>query len=147
MMTKQILVVLGYVQNEKGEVLLSQRFEPTNPVVHLKWEFPGGTNRFGETLEQTCVRELKEEIDIDVKPLDLFPHPVSHTWDFSDAQVQILLVCFRCRYHGGNPRPMEEEVKDVQWVPMGELEQYDFFETGKKFIDQIKFLPPLYPLV
>lgn len=139
-MTKQILVVLGYVQNDKGEVLLSQRFEPTNPIVHLKWEFPGGTNRFGETLEQTCVRELKEELGIDVEPIDLFPHPVSHMWDFPDAHVQILLLCFRCRLLGGNPQPMEEEIHDVRWVRLSDLPQYDFFETGRKFINQISML-------
>ncbi len=139
-MTKQILVVLGYVQNDAGEVLLSQRFEPTNPIVHLKWEFPGGTNRFGETLEQTCVRELKEELGIDVETIDLFPHPVSHMWDFSDARVQILLLCFRCRLLKGAPQPMEEEVNDARWVKLSDLSQYDFFETGRKFIDQISTL-------
>ncbi len=134
-MKQQILVVLGYVEHE-GKVLLSQRFEPSNPAVHLVWEFPGGTNHFGETLEQTCVRELKEELGVDVEPLELFPHPVSHTWDFGDRRVQIHLVCFRCRYIGGEARALEEEINDVRWVAHKDFGEYHFFETGKKFVEQ-----------
>ncbi|MBI5135500.1 NUDIX domain-containing protein [Candidatus Uhrbacteria bacterium] len=139
MQQQQILVVLGYVEHD-GKVLLSQRNEPTNPAVHLVWEFPGGTNHFGETLEQTCVRELKEELGVDVEPLELFPRPVSHTWDFGERHVQIHLVCFRCRYVGGEPTCLEEEINDVRWVPKAELSKYNFFETGRKFVEQIGML-------
>ena len=53
MKTKSKLVILGLIENQNHEFLLSQRYEPKLPEVHLKWDLPGGRNEFGESLEET----------------------------------------------------------------------------------------------
>ena len=59
-----IEVAAGILIDQRGRVLLMQRL----PGKHLAglWEFPGGKLEPGETIEQALVRELDEELDIEV---------------------------------------------------------------------------------
>ena len=54
------------VQNEKGEILLVKR--KSNPKKGF-WDVPGGFVDFGETLEESMIREIKEELGVKVKDL------------------------------------------------------------------------------
>lgn len=49
-MRKKKLIVLGLIKNDKNEFLLSQRYNPDILDAHLRWDLPGGTNEFGESL-------------------------------------------------------------------------------------------------
>lgn len=72
-MKKTKLIVLGLITNNKNEILLSQRFDPDIKDAHLKWDLLGGTNEFGESLETTLKREIKEETGLRVKVMNLLP--------------------------------------------------------------------------
>jgi len=134
---EQLLVVVGAVTNDRGEYLLTQRHEPENPVVHGRWEFPGGTHHFGESLEQTVVRELQEEVGITVAVGTLFAKPAMHIWNYTDRTIQILLVGFHCSYVSGTAKAKEEEIADVRWVKKEDFSQFDFFHTMQSFVDQL----------
>ena len=55
------------ILNEFDEVLVGQRIKPDNPAFHMKWQFPGGFQEYGESFEQTAQREVLEECDANLK--------------------------------------------------------------------------------
>ena len=64
---KQFIIVKSLVVNKECEVLFVRRRKEDLEQAHNKWEFPGGKIDFGESPEQTAVREAKEESGYDVK--------------------------------------------------------------------------------
>lgn len=82
--------VLGLAINDKKQVFLTQRNEPDDPNFHKKWNIPGGGIEWGETPEDTLVREFKEELNI--VPTITSPHPITITSIQGDAHV--LLLCY-----------------------------------------------------
>src|SRR5271155_4474923 len=66
---KSFTVVCACIMREGGQqVLLSMRRAPGVPGLDNKWELPGGKVEFGETPEQTIVREIREELGIGIAP-------------------------------------------------------------------------------
>lgn len=69
-MTKRIHVAVGIILNANGQILLAKRPE------HLhqggKWEFPGGKVELNETVTQALIRELKEEVALNVHSSEPF---------------------------------------------------------------------------
>lgn len=84
-----IQVVAGIIENEQGQVLLAQR--PEGKKLAGLWEFPGGKIDLGESGEAALKRELKEELELDVrivKDLGVFPH--SYSWGLIDLRVYVV---------------------------------------------------------
>lgn len=69
------------ITNDKGEIVLTERANTANNRIG-EWELPGGTVEFGDTLEETIVREVCEETGLIVKPL----YCVSVHQDFVEGQ-------------------------------------------------------------
>ena len=95
-----IEVAAGILIDDRGRVLLMQRL----PGKHLAglWEFPGGKLEPGETVEQALVRELDEELDIEVlgsEPL------ISLPWRYPEKTVR--LHALRVTAWRGEPRARE----------------------------------------
>ena len=88
---KQIKTVAGVIKNEKGEILCTLRDQGKYDYVSFKWEFPGGKIEEGETLEQTLTRELREELEIEVK-IENFLYQVEH--DYPDFHLS--MAVFDC---------------------------------------------------
>ena len=51
-LNKMIVVVLGIISNNEEKVLITRRSDPNITKAHMLWDFPGGKNEFGETLEK-----------------------------------------------------------------------------------------------
>lgn len=112
---KIMVVTAGIIRNQE-RILLTQRKEDTDQG--LKWEFPGGKLEFGETPEQCLVREIKEELDIEIAISRLF-QVVSHT----DGDRQIILLCYLCDFTKGYISP--KECHDYRWVEKKDLLTHD----------------------
>ena len=114
---KIITVSAAVLIDGEGRILLAQR--PEGRSMAGLWEFPGGKIESGETPEEALIRELKEEIDIDISLADLTPLTfVSH--DYGD--FQLFMPVFICRRWHGVLLPKEAQA--FEWVALANLNKY-----------------------
>ena len=104
-----VLVTAAALVDGDGRVLLARRPEG-RPMAGL-WEFPGGKIDAGETPEVALVRELREELAIDVTESCLAPLTfASHAYE----DFHLLMTLFACRVWAGTPRPLEGQ--EITWA-------------------------------
>ena len=129
------VVAVGIVQ--KGDrYLVTKRVEvnPAEKKFHDMWQFPGGGHEFGETPEETVVRELKEEIGVDVV-VKRFLIPLSvihHTW------WQGILLSYVCELH--NPKAfiiLNTESSQYRWCTKEEIKQLDAMPSLYTIVDML----------
>jgi 8-oxo-dGTP diphosphatase len=112
-----VLVAACALVDPDGRVLLARR-PPGKPMAGL-WEFPGGKVEPGETPESTLIRELKEEIAIEVSSDCLAPLTfASHAYD----DFHLLMPLFVCRRWTGIVTA--KEAQEVAWVRPQRLKEY-----------------------
>lgn len=136
-MDRTKLVVLGLIKNNKGEYLLTKRFDPDFKDAHLKWDLPGGTNEFGESLEDTLKREIIEETGLIVDVLDMMPHSVSKLWESSNGGSHVILVCYNCILLSGELKTEDKKINDLKWVNPETIKSFELLSTTKEFLELI----------
>src|SRR6185369_16779954 len=100
--TRIVLVVAVALVDSDGRVLLAQR--PAGKPMAGLWEFPGGKVHAGETPEAALIRELHEELGIDVAASCLAPFTfASHAYD----SFHLLMPLYVCRVWQGIVTPRE----------------------------------------
>lgn len=134
---KTKLVVLGVIRDNQGNVLLSQRYEPELPEVHLKWELPGGTNEFGETLEQTVEREVLEETGLEISVLRFIPASQSRVWQYPEHHQHTIVLGFECQVTGGKLTCTDSKVVQTQWMSLDQAKKIDLLEGTNLFLDHL----------
>ena len=104
-----VLVGAAALTDADGRVLLAQR--PEGKTMAGLWEFPGGKVAPGETPETALIRELTEELGIDVTESCLAPLTfASHAYD----DFHLLMPLYVCRVWKGTPRAREGQA--LKWV-------------------------------
>ncbi|MFC4272464.1 8-oxo-dGTP diphosphatase MutT [Sneathiella chungangensis] len=113
-----ILVAAVALVDDDNRVLIAQR--PEGKSLAGLWEFPGGKVETGETPEVALIRELKEELAIDVTEACLAPFTfASHCYE----NFHLLMPLYVCRRWNGIPRPTEGQT--LKWVRAARLGDYD----------------------
>jgi 8-oxo-dGTP diphosphatase len=103
-----LLVAAVAMVDVDGRVLLAQR--PAGKAMAGLWEFPGGKIGPEETPEAAVVRELAEELGVDITESCLAPFTfASHRY----AEVHLLMPLFLCRVWKGSPGPREGQA--LKW--------------------------------
>ena len=117
MMRRRLLVSAVALVDADGRVLLARR-PPGKPLAGL-WEFPGGKVGENETPEAALIRELKEELGIDVAQSCLAPFTfASHRYPDFD----LLMPLYVCRRWEGTLSAMEGQ--ELAWVRPARLSDY-----------------------
>jgi mutator protein MutT len=100
-----------------GDILIAKR----PPGYHLAglWEFPGGKQEPEETLEECLVREIKEELDIEIRPVRLFM-TVLHEYEKKIVSLHV----FECVYLAGEPKGLDGQ--EIKWVKLSGLREFEF---------------------
>lgn len=109
-----LTVVAAALVRQDGAVLLQQRAEGRQ-MAGL-WEFPGGKIEAGERPEAALVRELREELGIEVPPDALAPAA------FASAELgdrHLLLLLYLCRSWQGEPRALDAAA--LRWVAPSDM--------------------------
>lgn len=115
------LGVGALIINEKGEVLLIKRNKKTSAdrTTAGLWSIPGGEVEFGEKIESTVVREVKEELGVNIKIEKLIGH-----WDqiLPRSKVHWHSISFLCTIKKGVPKILEPQKFDaLQWFPPAKI--------------------------
>jgi 8-oxo-dGTP diphosphatase len=112
-----ILVAACALVDGDGRVLIQQR--PEGKDLGGYWEFPGGKIEAGETPEQSLIRELHEELGIDVSAACLAPLTfTSHGY----AEFHLLMPLYVCRRWNGIATPKEGQL--LKWVRPRDFADY-----------------------
>jgi len=115
--SRLVLVTAVALIDQDNRVLLQQR--PEGKQLAGLWEFPGGKVEAGETPEQALVRELQEELGIDIRQSCLAPLTfASHAY----GDFHLLMPLYLCRQWRGTPRGREGQA--LVWVKSERLSDY-----------------------
>jgi A/G-specific adenine glycosylase len=122
-------VTAGMIWNDAGELLIAQR--PLDGLLGGLWEFPGGKQEPGETLEACLKRELREELAIEVEVGEVFA-VVQHGF----THFKITLHAFTCRYLSGEAQAIG--VAAWAWVRPDALDRYSFGKADRQVIAALR---------
>lgn len=129
-----LLVVAAALVDVDGRVLIAQR--PEGRSMAGLWEFPGGKVGPDETPEAALVRELKEELSIEVCDTCLAPFTfASHAYE----AFHLLMPLYLCRNWDGQIIPREGQ--EVKWVRAARLQDYPMPPAD------LPLIPMLYDLL
>ena len=112
----KIVVSIALI-NDADEILISKR--PKNKHLAGFWEFPGGKVETNEVPETALIREIKEELDININKKCIAPLSFS---EFDYKEFQLLLLLYVCRRWEGEPKTMEDN--EIIWVKPNMLKKY-----------------------
>jgi 8-oxo-dGTP diphosphatase len=126
-------VVAAALVDAGGRVLLQQRL-PGRSMAGL-WEFPGGKVEEGERPEQALVRELKEELGIEVDAAALSPAAFASA---DNAGRHMLLLLYTCKKWRGEPRALDAAA--LQWLPPVEMSTLDMPPADKPLVEILDVL-------
>ncbi|WP_028387901.1 8-oxo-dGTP diphosphatase MutT [Legionella fairfieldensis] len=119
-------VAVAVIFNAEKHVLITRR--AAHATHGGMWEFPGGKLEPDESPSSALIREIKEEVDIDI--LDyLFLGEVTH--QYNDKLVHLLI--FSVYNYLGKARCCESQT-ELRWVKVNELNHYDFPEANNRII-------------
>jgi 8-oxo-dGTP diphosphatase len=112
-----VLVAAAALIDADGRVLIARR--PPGKLLAGLWEFPGGKVKGGERPEVALIRELKEELDIDVSEACLAPFTfASHSY----AEFHLLIPLYLCRRWKGVVASRENQ--ELKWLKPNRLRDY-----------------------
>jgi len=128
--TPHYVIVVGIIQRTDGKVLITKRKK--NQLLGGLWEFPGGKVEKSETLENAILREIKEEVNLDVS-IGRFICKVNHAY----SHFKITIHAYFC--NTSNHKPLKcNSADDYRWVSPHELEKFAFPKANKVIIDHLK---------
>ena len=123
---KEIKVVAAIIQKE-NKILTSKR--GYGEFINM-WEFPGGKIESGETKEQALVREIKEELNIEIS-VDKFAIDIEYQY----PNFYLFMSCFMCSIKEGSIEFLEHN--DGKWITKEELNTLNWLPAD---IDAVNYL-------
>lgn len=129
---KQINVAVAVIIDSKENILLTQRYDPKNPLTHLKWQLPGGKIEKTETAISACCREALEETGLYVKILSQNPHIILNTLENKTYRLK----GFKAKVISGTINiESDEETGDAKWYKREEILKLDCLPNTLEMID------------
>jgi A/G-specific adenine glycosylase len=122
--TPQYHIAVGVVY-KNGRVLITRR--KAEGLLGGLWEFPGGKIKDGESAAAACIREIKEEVNLDVQ-IDRHLAQVKHAY----THFRIVMEVFCCKYVSG--RVYLRGPAAFRWIRLNEYKNYPFPKANHKFI-------------
>ena len=126
---KKVEVVAAVIMHNQ-KILCVQRSENKYAYISKKFEFPGGKMEEGETKKQTIIREIKEELNMDIIPIKELK-TVEHEYpDFNLKMHSFISECL-------SPEVFLSEHIDYKWLSVSELETLDWAAADLPIVEQL----------
>jgi len=126
---KKVEVVAAVIMHNQ-KVLCVQRSENKYAYISKKFEFPGGKMEEGETKKQTIIREIKEELNMDIIPIKELK-TVKHEYpDFNLKMHSFISECLSTEVF------LSEHI-DYKWLSVSELETLDWAAADLPIVEQL----------
>lgn len=123
---KEIKVVAAIIQKE-NKILATKR--GYGEFINM-WEFPGGKIELGETKKQALVREIKEELNIEIS-VDKFAIDIEYQY----PNFYLFMSCFMCSIKEGSIELLEHN--DGKWITKEDLNTLNWLPAD---IDAVNYL-------
>ena len=129
----QPIVGVGAIIIREGEILLEKR---KNEPGKGKWSVPGGLVELGESVEQTVMREVKEETGLEVeKPehIDVVDNIIRD--ESGRVKYHFVIVDYLVKLKSGTLKAASD-AEELRWVTFDEVEKYDLTKTFREFFQR-----------
>jgi len=120
--------VVAAVIQENGKVLIARR--PAKGLLGGMWEFPGGKQETGETLQECLARGVREELGVRIKvgdKLGVFKHAYTH--------FSMTLHAFKCNLKAGEPQPIK--ASEIRWVQPENMQEFPMGKVDRLISRQL----------
>lgn len=124
-----ITVVAALVQHN-GRILICQRRR--HDTLGLKWEFPGGKLKAGETPAQALRRELEEELGV-AATIGVEIHRTRHRYARAAEELELVFLTASLPADGVRNLAFEQ----LRWVRPGELGAFDFLPADRELVARL----------
>ena len=133
MKKKYIYVSTVALIDWQGKVLISLRSE--DKILPNYWEFPGGKIKTNESPDHAIIREIKEELTLDINKKSLKPLSFNtHTYE----EFHAVIFFYICRSWNGTP--LSKNKQKILWVEIDKLKNYNFLPGSSKFVLELNKL-------
>lgn len=120
-------VVVAAAIERDGCYLAARRTRPVD--VAGRWEFPGGKVEAGEDETQALIREIHEELGVDIEVVRRIPGE----WPLHDDLVLHLYVA---RLITGEPQPLDHH-DQLRWITTAQFDEIDWLESDREAVDAL----------
>ena len=120
---------VAVIWNQSGQILIDKR--KLNGTMGGLWEFPGGKIEAGEKVIDCILREIYEELAIEITVGEHLM-TIEHTY----PTFQITLIVHHCQHISGTPQPIESD--EIRWVDVSDLNRYQFPAANLAIITAIQ---------
>jgi 8-oxo-dGTP diphosphatase len=130
---KQPIVGVGAVIICDGKILLEKRKgEPGRD----KWTIPGGLMELGEGAEETVIREVREETNLEVEDPELID-VVNNIIADENAKIKyhFVIVDYYVKLKGGKLKAADDAA-ELRWIPFDEVKNYDLTKSFREFFQR-----------
>ncbi|AFZ27138.1 mutator mutT protein [Cylindrospermum stagnale PCC 7417] len=123
------IIGVAVIWNDQEQILIDRR-RPEGSMGGL-WEFPGGKIESGETIPECILREIDEELGIEI---EVGEHLI--TIDHTYTHLRVTLTVHQCRHLTGVPQALECD--EIRWVNLEELDQFAFPKANFQIIAALR---------
>lgn len=113
-MKNNIQVVVVAIIKNKGKYLLTKRYEPTVPLTHETWQLPGGGLEFNETVTACLIREVREELNVEV---DIVSKPIIRDNIIDEWGWHGVTIAYVCKLKNEDAKiALNHEATEYKWL-------------------------------
>lgn len=120
--------VTAAIIHDGDKILICQR--AADDECAMLWEFPGGKRENGETLKECIIREIREELELDIKVLNIFTTSIYHfsgnQINFTVYNAEVISGLLKLNVHNA-----------AEWVTVEEIGGYEFMPADIEFVEKI----------
>ena len=120
---------VAVISDRQGKILIDRRL--AKGEMGGLWEFPGGKVEPGESIEECIRREIKEELDLEIKVGDRLT-TIAHSY----KTFKVTLYVHDCQHLSGEAQPLECE--EIHWVDPGSMDRYQFPAANQQIINLLQ---------